>query len=220
MPTIQQRFDRFYSNLVNQKVEVSDSGNIYQCMDLAYLWGFALDIPKATIQHLYAYQVYTQPSDLTRQYFEVIPNSPTFVPRAGDLVVFSNRNLNGSYFNAAGHIGIATGGGDIYRFKSFDQNWIVGQAPTIVEHNYNNPKLLGVLRPKDMSITLPINDQSLYNFGEGFGILELQAAKSILKEQKEKIVGLENKVHDLTVDLSTQKVRIRTAVDKAIDSTN
>ena len=204
--TIQQKFDRFYSNLVNQKVEVSDSSNVYQCMDLCYLWTFSLDIPKATIQHLYAYQVFTQASDLTRQYFDVIPNSATFVPKAGDLVVFSNRNLNGTYFNQAGHIGIANGSGDIYRFKSFDQNWIVGQPPVIVEHNYNSPKLLGVLRPKwleaDIRIQL-LNEAGITD--ESLTRLAIDRNKNYEQLRTEK--------DNLQNQYNTYKSRIKSAID-------
>ena len=78
---------RFIDNLNGQWIEVSDRTNSSQCMDLVYAFIFCLDIPKATIQHLYAYQVYTEATDFTRQYFDLIPNLIDTVPQAGDLVV-------------------------------------------------------------------------------------------------------------------------------------
>ena len=219
--TIQDKFDRFLANLINQKVEVSDASNINQCMDLAYNWTFCLDIPKATIQRLYAYRVYTQASDLTRQYFDVIPNSATFVPQAGDLVVFSNRNLNGTYFNTAGHIGIANGSGDIYRFRSFDQNWVPGQSALIVEHNYNNPKLLGVLRPKYSSATTDIRLTLLNEaviLTEGDTRLAIDRNRNYPQLEVDK-TNLQNAYNDLQNNYSSLKSRIKQAVNSAIDTT-
>ena len=211
--TLKEKFDLFYANMVNQKSEVSDSTNVYQCMDLAYQWIFSLDIPKATIQHLYAYQVYTQPSDLTRQYFDIIPNSATFVPQAGDLVVFSNRNINGTYFNTAGHIAIASGSGDVYRFKSFDQNWSTGQGLVLIEHNYDNPKLLGVLRPKYVSVSPVINEQTTYDFGTPWGIMQMQQVRSTMNDQKNGINNLTNEKNNLQDKISDTKTKLQAIVN-------
>ena len=219
--TLKEKFDLFYANMVNQKSEVSDATNIYQCMDLAYQWTFSLDIPKATIQHLYAYQAYTQPSDLTRQYFDIIPNSATFVPQAGDLVVFSNRNLNGTYFNTAGHIAIANGSGDIYRFKSFDQNWGGQIGLTLIEHNYNNPKLLGVLRPKYSSATTDIRLTLLNEAGitdEGKTRLAIDRNRNYPQLEVDK-ANLQNSYNDLQNNYNSLKSRIKQAVNSAIDTT-
>src|SRR4030042_82719 len=71
------------------KVEVNDPTNAYQCMDLAYAFCDFISIPRDTIRHLFAYQVYTEPNDLTIKYFEMIPNTSNGVPQCGDLVVFS-----------------------------------------------------------------------------------------------------------------------------------
>lgn len=43
-------------------------------------------------------------------------------------------------------------------------------------------------------VPAPITDQSKYDFGEGFGIMELQAAKSILQAQKSEINNLKVKL--------------------------
>src|SRR3990167_10768612 len=99
---MKDKLNQFILNTQSQFIEVSDRTNIYQCLDLVYLWVFCLGYPKKTIQHLYAYQVFTEPNDVTRQYFDIIPNSPTFIPQDGDIAVY-DKTLS----NIAGHIGIA-----------------------------------------------------------------------------------------------------------------
>lgn len=140
---MKDKLNQFILNLQGQFVEVSDASNRFQCMDLAYNWVFVLGYPKATIQHLYAYQVFTEPNDITRKYFDVIPNSPEFIPNDGDIAVYDK-----TPGNIAGHIGIALGGGTTASFKCFEQNYPVGTNSSVRDRNYTTPKLLGVLRPK------------------------------------------------------------------------
>lgn len=143
MATIQQKFDQLVANIPDQAVEVSDKSNAYQCMDWAYLWTFILGYPKATIQRLYAYEVFTKANDLTKQYFDVIPNTPDFVPQLGDLGVF------GTDVGTAGHICVCTGKGDTNSFQSRDQNWAGKAAVVEIRHTYGGKNyFLGVLRPK------------------------------------------------------------------------
>lgn len=47
----------------------------------------------------------------------------------------------------------------------------------------------------------PISDQSKYDFGEGFGVLELQAARSKLHDQKRDIDRLKQKLSDGAIQL-------------------
>jgi hypothetical protein len=191
---MQDKLNQFILNLQGQFVEVSDRTNIYQCMDLAYLWVFALGYPKSTIQKLYASEVFTQPTDLTRQYFDLLPNTPAFIPQDGDIAVFSNKVLlNGSYVDV-GHIGVALGGGTVSYFRCFEQNWPIGTYPAIRLRNYNTPKLLGVLRPKVFAQPVSVTDQSKYDFGEGFGIMELQAARSVIQAQKSNTTDLKQRL--------------------------
>ena len=142
---MKDKLDQFISNLNGQFVEVSDATNKFQCMDLVYNWVFALSFPKATIKHLYAYQAYTEASDLTRQFFDVIPNTPEGIPEAGDIVVWNKTSTN-----IAGHIGIATGEGTTSKFSVFEQNNPLGTNAHVQERNYTN--VLGWLRPKNMSV--------------------------------------------------------------------
>lgn len=137
------KLQQLVANLPDQAVEVSDKSNLYQCMDWAYLYIFCLGYPKATIQHLYAYEVFTKPTDLTRQYFDIIPNTADFIPKEGDLGVF------GTEVGVAGHIVVCNGKGDLKTFQSWDQNWNGQSKITLVTHSYGGKNgFLGVLRPK------------------------------------------------------------------------
>ena len=135
---MKDKFNQFVDNVNGQFVEVSYKKALYQCMDLAYLWVFCLGLPKATIQHLYAYQVYTNPTDLTKKHFDLIPNTPNAIPKDGDLVVLKG--------GTAGHIVIALSGGTTSSFKCFEQNNPLGTNAHIQSRSYKN--VLGWLSPK------------------------------------------------------------------------
>lgn len=75
--------------------------------------------------------------------FERIANTPSFVPKKGDIAVWG-----AGLGNAYGHIAIATGEGNTSNFNSYDLNWN-GKTVHKVNHTYKG--FLGVLRPKDQS---------------------------------------------------------------------
>lgn len=75
-----------------------------------------------------------------KEHFERIPNTPTGVPKLGDIVIW-NEKSGGGY----GHVSIFSDGG-VNRFRSFDQNWPTGSACHFQGHYYTN--VLGWLRPK------------------------------------------------------------------------
>lgn len=77
------------------------------------------------------------------QNYTKIENTPDYVPKEGDVVVWRNGEL--------GHIAIATGSGDTHKFKSLDQNWTGKNEIAIVEHTYGY--VYGGLRPKLSSTT-------------------------------------------------------------------
>jgi len=133
------KLNTFISNLNGQFVEVSYNQAIYQCMDLVYNWIFCLGIPKSTIQQGSAYQVWINASDLTRQYFDLIPNEIETIPQAGDLVVWNNKY--GSY----GHIAIIISATKT-TMKVFEQNNPLGTNAHIQDRTYTN--VYGFLRPK------------------------------------------------------------------------
>lgn len=141
---MREKLIQFISNLNGQFVEVSSKEAIYQCMDLSYVWAFVLDIPKATIQRGYAHEVYTQATDFTREYFEIIPNLVETIPQPGDLVVWKATSGN-----IAGHIAIVIEATQT-KMKVFEQNNPVGTNAHIQERNYTN--VIGFLRPKNVTV--------------------------------------------------------------------
>lgn len=81
--------------------------------------------------------------------FTKVKNTPSFVPKKGDIVVWGG-SLNGGI----GHVAIATGEGNTKYFYSYDQNWTGRNDPcTKIKHNYNH--VLGVLRPKNQNAINP-----------------------------------------------------------------
>jgi len=69
--------------------------------------------------------------DPLSKYFTKVPNTPTGVPKSGDIVIW-NEKAGGGY----GHIAIVTEA-SVNSFKSFDQNW-GGRHAHIVTHDYSN----------------------------------------------------------------------------------
>lgn len=137
-------FDEFFTANNGKSVETEDPTNLYQCMDLAFAWCDAMGVPRETIRHLNAFEVWTQPIDITLQYFDFIPNTPMGAPKAGDLVIF-NQGVGPS-----GHISIATGNGDPKGFTSFDQNWNGVASAQLVNHIYTD--VYGWLHKKEAQV--------------------------------------------------------------------
>jgi len=126
-----------FINKYNGKgVEVEDPSNRDQCMDLAFAWLDNLGVPRATIRHLYAYQAFSQPNDLTRQYFDLVQGKAS----PGDLIVWNTQ------VGIAGHISIFVSGNFPTGFTSFDQNWPSGSKSHLQWHN--NFGIAGVLKLK------------------------------------------------------------------------
>lgn len=69
-------------------------------------------------------------------------NTPDFIPKKGDICVFTSKSGNG-------HVSVATGEGTTSYFYSYDQNYpkALHEPMTKIKHSYNS--FLGVLRPKN-----------------------------------------------------------------------
>lgn len=76
------------------------------------------------------------------KYYHRIPNTWTFVPREGDVMVWPAWSAN-----PYGHVAIVSHGNLLW-FVSFDQNWPLGTPCHFQTHNYTYPRVYGVLRPK------------------------------------------------------------------------
>lgn len=119
-----------------------------QCFDLANQYNRDV-IGCGMFTGLYARQIYEDfDKQAVKDYFTRIKNTPSFVPKKGDIVVWGG-SLNGGI----GHVAIATGEGNKRYFYSYDQNWLGKNDPcTRVYHNYNH--VLGVLRPKIRALSI------------------------------------------------------------------
>lgn len=138
-------FDEFVKKYSGSRIDYDNFAYI-QCTDLARIYskevlGEDMDI---TITG-YAEGYYTHPTAKVKELYTLIPNTPTFVPKKGDVAIWSSA-LNG----AAGHIAVCNGEGNTEYFYSYDYNW-KGQNDgwTKVKHTYSC--VLGVLRPKDQT---------------------------------------------------------------------
>jgi hypothetical protein len=170
---MRDKLNLFVENTQGEFQEVSSKSAIYQCMDLAYEWIFCLGFPKATIQNLYAYEVFTKPKQITFDYFELIPNTPDGFPIDGDLVVWKG--------GEAGHIAIALSGSTKDRLLIYEQNNPLGTNPHIQERSYKN--VLGWLRPRIKFLGVQeITDQTKINIGGDFKEMEVQAIRSMLND--------------------------------------
>ena len=78
--------------------------------------------------------------------FTRIANTPDFIPKKGDIMVWSGSLSSGGW----GHVAICSGEGDTNYFYSWDNNWTGNHDATAkIKHDYNH--VLGVLRPKDQT---------------------------------------------------------------------
>ncbi len=80
-----------------------------------------------------------QSDPILKANFEKILNTPEFVPKKGDVVIW-NKKAGGGF----GHIAIFVEGG-VTSFTSFDQNWRAINVCELTTHDYKN--VYGVLRP-------------------------------------------------------------------------
>lgn len=115
-----------------------------QCVDLikAYLNKVFGIKPGSWGNAKYYWLNFSKHSELTKN-FTKIENTPSFVPKKGDIMVW-----NGNVGGGCGHVAICTGEGNTSEFYSYDQNWN-GKEMHKVKHDYDD--VYGVLRPKDQS---------------------------------------------------------------------
>lgn len=74
-----------------------------------------------------------------KNYYQKIENTPTGVPKIGDVMIW-DKDAGGGF----GHISVFIEG-DVNGFTSFDQNWPTLSVCTKTKHNYDN--VYGWLRP-------------------------------------------------------------------------
>lgn len=132
--------DEFVNKYNGQKLDV-DGQYPGQCVDLAKAWTTNLGYSGC---HGNAID-WKQNASATLTWTD---NTPTGVPKAGDLVVWGS-GIGSIY----GHIAIFVSG-NTNSFVSFDQNYPTGSPCKKVTHNYNAVK--GWLHPKVLDAPVPI----------------------------------------------------------------
>lgn len=136
-------FDEYFKNRTGKGIDYDGNYGV-QCFDLANDFSVKVVGGKQFVG-MGAYEIYTNfANQPAHELYERIPNTPDFVPKKGDIMVW------GQGLSKWGHVAVCTGKGDTTWFESYDQNWTGRNDPvTLIKHNYNC--VLGVLRPKDQS---------------------------------------------------------------------
>lgn len=118
-----------------------------QCVDLAkhYIKN-VLGVTPQSIGNAIEYYSKRKTSEYLTKNFKWIDNTAEFIPKKGDLCVFTSKSGNG-------HISVATGEGTTSYFYSYDQNFPKAkhEPMTKIKHSYTS--FLGVLRPKKKKST-------------------------------------------------------------------
>jgi hypothetical protein len=199
---MKDKLNQFINNVNGEFIEVSYKEAIYQCMDLAYLWVFCLGFPKSTIQHGSAFEVYTQASDFTRQFFEVIENKIETIPQAGDLCIWSNK------YGPAGHIAVVIEATKS-KMKVFEQNNPLGTNAHIQDRPYTS--VLGFLRPKNVIIdgvpqwlTTLLQEQNLTTQNE----TEIRAIFDKAKKYNDDVPALQEQVKSANQNLADKSLEV------------
>lgn len=132
-------FDEFVKEYNGKAIDY-DGGYGVQCVDLIKLYADkVLNLKFGAFGNAHAYYDNFSKIPMLYENFTRIPNTPTFVPIKGDIIVWNTNRGNG-----AGHIAVCTGEGNTHHFYSYDMNWNGTKAMQKVKHDYNN--VLGVLR--------------------------------------------------------------------------
>lgn len=107
-----------------------------QCFDLFQYYNRDV-LGGGFVGGMYAKDIWnTYPKNL----YTPIRNTPNGVPQKGDVVVWG-----GSYNGGVGHVGMATGKGDVNSFEAFVQNDPLGSPSILKKYNYDH--VIGWLRP-------------------------------------------------------------------------
>jgi len=173
-----------------------DSSFNGECLSIVKLYiqeVFGINAPPSGSNSAYGYWA-NFPSPLPT-IFNKVQNTLMGVPRKGDIPIW-NTSAGGGF----GHIAIFTSG-DVNAFTSFDQNWN-GRQAHLQPHDYTN--IVGWLEPKlDKNATIPpeedmpINDQTLIHIGGDFGILEVQAIRSLLSDMKRDLDNTKKELQEI-----------------------
>lgn len=160
-----------------------------QCVDLAkhYIKN-VLGVTPQSIGNAIEYYNKRKTSEYLTKNFKWIDNTAEFIPKKGDLCVFTSKSGNG-------HISVATGEGTTSYFYSYDQNFPKSkhEPMTKIKHSYTS--FLGVLRPKKKKSTSLKYFKAYKGDSESIvDALEAIGAKSDFSYRKK--IAAKNKIKD------------------------
>ena len=137
-------YDKWVKQNIGRGIDYDGTYGV-QCVDLAkhYIKN-VLGITPQSIGNAIEYYNKRKTSEYLTKNFKWIDNTAEFIPKKGDLCVFTSKSGNG-------HISVATGEGTTSYFYSYDQNFPKAkhEPMTLIKHSYNS--FLGVLRPKNQA---------------------------------------------------------------------
>lgn len=179
-------FDQFIKAHLGKAVDFDGEAKA-QCVDLVEAYFnelFGSGIKNFWWDAHHFWELFDQNSWLKKN-FTKIANTASFVPKKGDVMVWSGALSSGGW----GHIAICSGEGNTSYFYSYDQNWTGRNDPcTKIKHNYN--AVYGVLRPKDQTkINPPVVLKALDTKGMkqgdiNLGVYELKSLLSLAEAKK------------------------------------
>lgn len=142
------------------------------------------------------------------KYYDFIPNTPTGVPTAGDIVIWNRRVGNGF-----GHVAIFLRG-DVNSFVSLDQNWPTLDKVTETQHNYYN--VIGWLHPKEiMANELEACMKDRQKFWDERDDLLRTIGAATVEEGKSMVAGYKSRITDLSNQLGAAKAEAENQKEKA-----
>lgn len=189
--TIQQFFDA-YNGLWIESTGISDIGSRDQCVDLWRVYNLRV-IGGPNVSGNAVDYWNTFPTD----FYDKIPNSPTAVPKLGDVMIW------GTNYGPYGHIAVCTDIADTKGFTSFDQNDPLKSPCHYQPHTYTG--VLGWLRPKNLPVDIPVDPMKIkVSLGEPYGTLEVQAIRSKLSDLERDVKNARDVISGFVVKWSEE----------------
>lgn len=209
-------FDEYFKNRVGKGIDFDGNYGV-QCFDLANDYSAKVLGGKQFIG-MWAYEIYTNyDSQPSKALYERIANTPSFIPKKGDIMVWA-KSLNGK----AGHVAICTGKGNASYFYSYDQNWQGKNDPiTLVKHSYSH--VLGVLRPKDQSLVLGTTASKDHSTGTYMLTVDLKVrsgAGTTYSQKRREQLTADGKKHSYNNTLAVLKSGTRVTVSEVVKKTD
>lgn len=181
-------FDKWVKENLGKGIDYDGTYGV-QCVDLVkhYIKN-VLGVTPQSIGNAIEYYNKRKTSEYLTKNFKWIDNTTEFIPKKGDLCVFTSKSGNG-------HISVATGEGTTSYFYSYDQNFPKAkhEPMTKIKHSYTS--FLGVLRPKKKKSTSSKYFKAYKGDSESIvDALEAIGAKSDFAYRKK--IAVKNKIKD------------------------